>query len=90
LAGIFGRGGSPIRRIFQERPIETTQSTNYLWEVEYDIETAEGITHSYATFLDDDELIDEEVIDRAYAKGEENVYCDVVDVRIVAAWHRTL
>lgn len=85
---IFGRGGPPIRRIFQERPIETTQSTNYLWEVEYDIETAEKIEHRYATFLDNDELTDEEVLDRAYGKAEENVYGDVVDVRIVEAWHR--
>jgi hypothetical protein len=68
-----------------------------LWEVEYDIagpgydpETGEGLEHRYASFTSDEERMDEEILDEALGKAEDNLYGEVVDVRITERWHATL
>jgi hypothetical protein len=80
----------PLSPLWRERLITTTQRAEFLWEVEYDIETAAGIEHRYASFTSDDELMDEQVLDMALDKAEEGVYGEVVDVRITERWHATL
>lgn len=82
------RGG--LGPLWRERELATTQSKEFLWEVEYDIETVGGVEHRYASFLADEERMDEEILDEALEKAESGVYGEVTDVRIVDRWHATL